>query len=70
MTDKPKGQEFNLPQRLHRAYEQGISNIMGRVLPPKLPSETLEQWLAKIGRLSQQQDVQEASELLSRRMVA
>ncbi len=61
---------FDLPRRIERAYRAAINKIVGRVLTPKLPQETLEQWLGKIAERSRQEDIREASELLARQMVA
>jgi SPP1 gp7 family putative phage head morphogenesis protein len=61
--------KFSLPKRLQRDYAAGISQIIKKVLPPKFPEQTAEQWLAAIAARSQAKDVQEASELLASRMV-
>ena len=61
---------FDLPRRIERAYRTAINKIVGRVLMPKLPQETLEQWLGKIAERSKAEDIREASELLAKQMVA
>ena len=61
---------FDLPRRIERAYRVAINKIVGRVLMPKLPEETLEQWLGKIAERSKAEDIREASELLAKQMVA
>jgi SPP1 gp7 family putative phage head morphogenesis protein len=61
--------DFGTTQRLQKEYEAGIKQIVKRVLPPKLPDQTLEQWLAAIAARSQEQDIHEASEYLAGNMV-
>jgi SPP1 gp7 family putative phage head morphogenesis protein len=61
--------QFGPTQRLQKAYEAAIRKIVGRVLPPVEPEETLEHWHARLAARSQQVDVREASDLLARRMV-
>lgn len=61
--------KFGPTQRLEKAYEQGIKQIVGRVLKPKMPEQTLDQWLAELAERSQQEDVLRASETLAERMV-
>ena len=60
--------KFGPSQRLKNAYASGIRRIISRVLKPKLPEQTLEEWLAELGERSQAADVQEASTELARRM--
>ena len=60
---------FDLPRRIERAYRTAIGKIVGRVLAPKLPEQSFEDWLTTIAQRSQQVDVREASELLARQMV-
>jgi SPP1 gp7 family putative phage head morphogenesis protein len=60
---------FGPTKRLQKAYEQGIKQIVQRMLPPKLEDKTFEQWLAEIAAKSQQRDVQEASEYLAGNMI-
>ncbi len=62
-------EKFSPTQRFQRAYEQGIRRIVGRVLKPILPEQSLEDWLQEIAARSQETDVREASDLLARRMV-
>ena len=65
-----KPPEFGPAKVLQRAYERGIRAITGRVLiQPKL-EQTFSQWLADLARRSQEPDIQAASELLAKRMVA
>ena len=59
---------FSPTQRLEKAYEQGIKQIVHRVLTPKHPEQTLDQWLAELAERSQQEDIQRASETLAERM--
>jgi SPP1 gp7 family putative phage head morphogenesis protein len=66
-TKKPPA--FHPTQRLQRAYEQGIRQITGRVLKPKMPEQTFEQWMAELASRSNQPDIQAASELLAKRMI-
>lgn len=66
---KKKPPQFGPTQRLQRAYEQGIRAITGRVLLVKEPDQTFQQWLAAIAERSRQKDIQDASELLARRMI-
>ncbi len=64
-----KPPEFGPTQRLQRAYEQGIRAITGRVLLRPKPEQTLDQWLNELARRSNEPDIQDASELLAKRMV-
>jgi SPP1 gp7 family putative phage head morphogenesis protein len=66
-TKKPP--EFGPTKRLQRAYEQGIKAITGRVLLAKKPEQTFQQWLAELAERSRQKDIQDASELLAKRMI-
>jgi SPP1 gp7 family putative phage head morphogenesis protein len=61
--------EFGPTQRLQRAYEQGIRQIAGKVITPKKPEQTFQQWLADLAFRSNQPDVLAASERLARRMI-
>ena len=61
--------DFALPKRIEREYEQGIRSIVGRVLMPKMPEQSLQDWLAALAQKSQEKDIQDASELLASRMV-
>ena len=62
-------QDFSLPRRIERAYRTAIHRIVGRVLAPKLPDQSFEDWFTTIAQRSQQSDVREASELLAKQMV-
>jgi SPP1 gp7 family putative phage head morphogenesis protein len=64
-----KPPEFGPTQRLQRAYEQGIRAITGRVLVAQRPEQSFTQWLTELAHRSNQPDIQQASELLARRMV-
>ena len=64
-----KPTEFSLPKRLEREYAAKISKIVGRVLPPKKPEQTFQQWLDEIARRSQEHDILEASNWLAGKMV-
>ena len=70
MSPPTHRQDFSLPRRIERAYRSAIHKIVGRVLAPKLPEQSFEDWLTTITRRSQQSDVREASELLARQMVS
>lgn len=58
-----------MPKRLAKAYEQAIGEVIGQALPPKLPSESFEDWVARVSALSLQPHITQASELLAQRMV-
>jgi SPP1 gp7 family putative phage head morphogenesis protein len=66
-----KPPEFGPTQRLQRAYERGIREITGRVLlsSKKKPEQSFNQWLADLARRSQEKDIQNAAELLAKRMI-
>jgi SPP1 gp7 family putative phage head morphogenesis protein len=64
---KPK--EFDASKRLEREYAAGVRKITGRVLSTKLPEESLNDWLKRLEARSQEKDIQDASELLARRLV-
>ncbi len=66
---KTPPKDFGPSKRLQREYEAGIKRIARYVLKPKMPEQTLDQWLADIAARSRAADVQEASDWLSRRMV-
>jgi SPP1 gp7 family putative phage head morphogenesis protein len=70
MSPPTHKQDFSLPRRIERAYRSAIHRIVGRVLAPKLPEQSFEDWLTTIARRSQAQDVREASELLAKQMVS
>jgi SPP1 gp7 family putative phage head morphogenesis protein len=63
-----KPAEFSLPKRLALQYERAIHKIVGKVLKPIGPGQTLDSWLADLARRASQRDIQEASELLAKRM--
>ena len=65
MAPKPK---FGPTKRLAYAYAKGLHQIIGRVLTPKLPEMSLEDWLQSLAERSRQADIQEASTELARRM--
>jgi len=67
-TKKSKPPNFGPTKRVQHAYEQGIKQITGRVLTPMRPAQTLDEWLAELEARSQAKDVQDASELLAKRM--
>jgi SPP1 gp7 family putative phage head morphogenesis protein len=54
---------------LQREYEKGIRQIAGRVLLAKKPEQDFTSWLADMANRSQQRDIQDASELLAKRMI-
>jgi len=63
--------EFGPTQRLQKVYERGIREITGRVLlsSKKKPEQSYTDWLADLARRSQEKDIQDASELLAKRMI-
>jgi SPP1 gp7 family putative phage head morphogenesis protein len=61
---------FGPTRRFERGYEDGIHRVTGRVLMPRLPDETLDDWLARLEARSREKDVLAASETLAGRMVA
>ena len=70
MTSPPKPPDFGPPKRLRAEYERAMRQVTGRVLAPRRPEQSLDDWLAELADRSQRKDVQEAAELLARRMVA
>lgn len=64
-----KPPEFGPTERLQREYERGIRQIAGRVLLPKKPEQDFTSWLLEMTRRSQERDIQDACDLLARRMV-
>ena len=60
---------FKTTQRLEKAYAQGIQSIVRRVLKPIGTGQDLESWLQELADRTRHADVQEASDLLARRMV-
>ncbi len=69
MAPKPP-KEFHATKRLQREYEKAIARITKRVLAPKKPEQTLQEWLAEIAAKSQAQEVRSAAEFVAGRMVA
>lgn len=65
-----KTQDFALPRRVVKQYEAQIHRIVGRVLPPKVKEQSFDDWLRDIAERSQRKDIQDASEVLARRMVS
>jgi SPP1 gp7 family putative phage head morphogenesis protein len=61
--------EFGPKKRLEREYADAIGKVVKRILAPKKPEQTLEQWLAEIAANSQRKDVTEASEFIARQMI-
>ena len=66
MSTPPK---FNLPKRIQREYAAGIRQITGRILQPKLPEQSLSDWLKSMVEVSKREDIQAASTELAKRMV-
>ena len=64
-----KSTVFKTTQRLEKAYAQGIQSIVRRVLKPIGAGQDLESWLQELADRTRHADVQEASDLLARRMV-
>lgn len=67
MPTKPP--KFGPTKRLEREYAAAIGKLARRVLPPKLPEQTFQEWLFAIAERSKQKDVEEAAEFLATRMV-
>jgi len=59
---------FGPTQRLQHEYERGMREVVKRILAPKLPSQTFDQWVAELAERSRRPDVQSASEFLARKM--
>lgn len=70
LSPKKPPKEFHATKRLQREYEKAIARITKRVLAPKKPEQTLQEWLAEIAAKSQAQDVRSAAEFVAGRMVA
>lgn len=72
MPPPKKPPEFHPTQRLQRMYERGIRAITGRVLlsSKKLPEQSFDDWLTALAQRSREPDIQAASELLARQMIA
>lgn len=68
MAPPKKPPEFGPTKRIEQEYAAGLRKIAGRVLRPKLPEETFDQWVARLALRSQQQDIQTASQFLARQM--
>lgn len=62
--------DFKTTKRLTKEYEQAIRRHVTRVLPPKLPEQSFDQWIASIADLSRRYDAQEAASTLASRMVS
>lgn len=71
MAPKKVPPSFHATQRLQKAYERGIRAITGRVLlsSKKRPEQTFSEWLAELTARTQQRDIQDASEILAKRMI-
>lgn len=69
MATKPKPPNFGITQRMQRAYEQGINTITSKVLVPKPPGMSFEDWLAAMQAKAQSQYIGSAAEELAKRMV-
>ena len=65
----PPTDKFHPTKRLERGYEQGLREITGRVLMPRLPEESLDDWVARLAARSQEKDILAASQTLAERMV-
>ena len=70
MPPPKQTQDFALPHRLEQQYAAQIHRIVGRVLPPKVKEQSFDDWLKDIAERSQRRDIQDASEVLARRMVS
>jgi SPP1 gp7 family putative phage head morphogenesis protein len=64
-----KPPEFHPTQRLQREYEQGMRTIAKRMLPPKRPEQSFQEWQEELAERSRRPDVQDASEFLARKMI-
>jgi SPP1 gp7 family putative phage head morphogenesis protein len=65
---KPK-QVSGVSKRLELSYAAGISQITKKILPPKKPDQTFDEWVAEIAARSEAEDVQRASDTLAKQMV-
>jgi len=63
------GPEFVVPRRLEKEYERAIRGVVAKAIPPKLPSETFEQWIARLQAISDEERIHEATQTLAQRMV-
>jgi len=61
--------KFGPTKRLEREYASAIGKLARRVLPPKTPTMTFDEWLLAIAERSKQKDIEEAAEFLATRMV-
>jgi SPP1 gp7 family putative phage head morphogenesis protein len=68
-TKKPP-KSFHATRTLERAYAQGISGIVRRILVPRGAGQSLQDWLQELASRSQSEEVAAASEFLAARMVA
>src|ERR1700729_4206672 len=66
---KQKAPDFGVTQRLQRAYEAGIKTITSRVLVPKAPGMSFEEWLPAMYANAQSQAVSDAAGEVGSRMV-
>lgn len=65
-----KPPEFGPTKRLRDAYAAGIAKITGRVLKPKLPEQTLDEWLQELAERSRDKDIRAAAEVLAKQMIS
>jgi len=70
MTPPKKTQDFHPTKRLRDEYAAGIRAVTGRMLKPRMPEQSLDDWLRSLQAASQERDIQEASEVLASRFVA
>lgn len=66
---KTKGQDFGSTRRIEHEYERGIKGHLIKILPPKLPEQTFDEWINSIAQRSNEYDAREAAESLAGRMV-
>lgn len=66
----PTPPKFDLPKRIQREYASGMRSIIGRILRPIMPEQSLDDWLRSMAEVSKREDIQAASTELARRMVS
>ena len=60
---------FGPKQRLEREYAQAIGKVTKRILTPKRPDQTFDEWVQEIAANSRKKDVEDAAEFIARQMV-
>lgn len=64
------GVEFSAPKRLEKEYERAIRSVVGRVVAPKLPSESFDAWLRRLQDVSLDEQSHAISQIVAQRMIA